>query len=411
MIQYLDLVRHVLTNGNRKENRTGVDTLSTFGYYYEHDLREGFPLLTTKKIAWKNIVIELLWFLSGSNRNGFLERHNCGFWRPWYNEPTHADKFAADDKGVTVNAAYGPAWRRFEYPAYYESDSGLSCGDGPCTGYFDQIAWAVDRLQTKPMDRAIVISAWQPHIATRPPSKNAYWAPCHCMWILNVQNEELYEQAWDVYDHPTDGKCVGFVTAATEEEATQKAREKFSEDGVDDDIVVSGGRRAVTVQGAFSMAVAKSKRHNPVGHPEGWLAEPMVPIGSRQRLCLHLTQRSADALIGVPYNIASYALLLSLFARFSGIEPGIFGHTLVDAHIYTAKSDGSKAEYDHIPGALEQLSRKPRPLPKLTISDDIKSLEDVERLLHPSVTTEEIMSKFILEGYDPWPSIPFRVAV
>jgi len=400
MIQYLDLVRHVLTNGNRKENRTGVDTLSTFGYYYEHDLREGFPLLTTKKIAWKNIVIELLWFLSGSNRSGFLDRHKCGFWQPWYNEPTHADQFAADDRGVTVNAAYGPAWRRFEYPAYYESDSGLSCGDGPCTGYFDQIEWAVNRLQTKPMDRAIVVSAWQPHIATRPPSKNAYWAPCHCMWILNVQNEELYEREWAVYAHPQDSGCLGFVTAVTEDEAHQKAQMAFG-----DEVIVSGS------QGAFEMAVARSKRHNPPGHPDGWLSEPMVPVASRQRLCLHLTQRSCDIALGVPYNLASYALLCSILAKISGIEPGIFGHTLVDAHVYTAKPDGDKAEFDHIPGLIEQIGRPVRALPKLIIDDSIKTLKDIEDLLDPKVTTDEIMAKFRLEGYVPHPKIPFKVAV
>lgn len=404
MHQYQELVRHVLATGARKENRTGVDTISTFGHYYEHDLREGFPLLTTKKIAWKNIVIELLWFLSGSNRSGFLDRHGCGFWKPWYNKPTHADEFSGNADGVTVNAAYGPAWRRFEYPAYYESDSGLSCGDGPCTGYFDQIGWAVDRLKTKPMDRAIVISAWQPHIATRPPSANAYWAPCHCMWILNVQNEELFEHTYGVYpsDDPRWEKNLGFVTASTQEEAEAKAREKFGDAGQ----VFVGD-----TQGQFDLAVAKAKRWNPVGSPDGWLGEPLVPDGYRQRLCLHLTQRSCDVALGVPYNLASYALLCSIMARFAGMEPGIFGHTLVDAHIYTAKPNGEKAEFDHIPGLQEQLRRPVRPLPKLIIADDIRDLKDVERLLKPKVTTEEIMAKFVLEGYDPHPAIPFKVAV
>jgi thymidylate synthase len=115
--------------------------------------------------------------------------------------------------------------------------------------------------------------------------------------------------------------------------------------------------------------------------------------------------------LGVPYNLASYALLCSILARFGGMEPGIFGHTLVDAHVYTAKPDGSKAEFDHIPGLLEQLDREPGPLPKLVIADDIRDLADVERLLRPEVTTEEIMGKFVLEGYDPAPAIPFKVAV
>jgi thymidylate synthase len=325
MRQYLDLVQHVLDNGTRKENRTGVDTKSTFGYYYEHDLKAGFPLLTTKKISWKNIVIELLWFLTGTNKKDFLERHGCGFWRPWYN---------ADG---TVNAAYGPAWRRFEHPSYYESDSGLSCMDGPCTGYFDQISWAVNRLKTKPMDRAIVVSAWQPHIATRPPSKNAYWAPCHCMWVLNVQNEE----AWKLN---------------------------------------------------------LSKGHSLAKEPT-------------KRLCLHLTQRSCDIALGVPYNLASYALLCSILARLAGLEPGIFGHTLVDAHVYTAKPDGSKSEFDHIPGLREQMTRELRPLPRLIIDDSIRELRDIEALLDSKVTTDEVMSKFIIDGYEPHSKIKFKVAV
>jgi len=130
-----------------------------------------------------------------------------------------------------------------------------------------------------------------------------------------------------------------------------------------------------------------------------------------KRLCLHLTQRSADVALGVPYNIASYALLLSIFSHLSGIEPGIFGHTLVDAHIYTAKPDGSMAEYDHIPGLKEQITREPLPLPKLMISDSIKELADIERLMKPEVSTDEVMSHFVLEGYDPHPAIPFKVAV
>ncbi len=331
MRQYHDLVRHVLATGNRKENRTSVDTLSTFGYYYEHDLAEGFPLLTTKKIAWKNIVMELLWFLSGSNRSGFLERHGCGFWRPWYNKPTQADLFQGVSD-VTVNAAYGPAWRRFEYPSYRESETGLGY-DGPCTGYNDQIKWVLNKLKTRPMARDLVVSAWQPHVAQNPPDPKAYLAPCHCMFILNVQNE-----------------CVAK---------------------------------------GFDPKDAEYK----------------------QRLCLHLTQRSCDVALGVPYNIASYALLLSLFSRFSGIEPGIFGHTLVDAHIYTSKADGSQSEFDHIPNLKVQLGREPRPLPKLHIGDSIHTLEDVERLLDPKVTTDEIMRQFVLEGYDPCDSLTFRVAV
>jgi thymidylate synthase len=400
MKQYQDLVRHVLAVGTRKENRTGIDTISTFNYNYEHDLRDGFPLLTTKKIAWKNIVIELLWFLSGSCRSGFLDRHGCGFWKPWYNKPNPVDEFACDNKGVSVNAAYGPAWRRFEYPSYYESDSGLSGQDGPCTGYNDQIAWVLRKLKDRPMSRDLVVSAWQPHIAQNPPTPKAYLAPCHCMFILNVQNDEQErgERPWEAKDNSyQDTQFLGVVWAKTKDEAHEKALARYGpqwESQPDGEAI-----DCLYVQEPAEWRVAE------------YYAQRGEPREPTKRLCLHLTQRSCDTALGIPFNIASYALLLSLFSRFSGIEPGVFGHTLVDAHIYTAKPDGSQAEYDHIPGLKEQLTREPRPLPKLVISDDIKSLEDVERLLHPSVTTDEIMSKFVLEGYDPHPPIHFRVAV
>lgn len=319
MRQYIELVTHVLENGIRKENRTGVDTFSTFGYYYEHDMNNGFPLLTTKSVSWKNIVIELLWFLSGSDKSDFLERHGCSFWRPWYLED-----------GRVANC-YGPAWRRF--PVHREglvsySSGGISVNiEGP---YNDQIRWLVDELKRNPLSRRMVVSAWAPGIA-----QSAKLPPCHAMFVLNVQNE--------AYKEPDEA-------------------------------------------GGFWNSI-------------------------RQKLCLHLTQRSCDVALGVPYNLASYALLLQLFSRFSGIASGIFGHSLIDAHVYTAKPDGSMAEFDHVPGLHEQISRSPRELPWLTISDKIQSLEDVEALLDPSVTTEQIMELFVLEGYNPHPEIKFRVAV
>jgi thymidylate synthase len=124
---------------------------------------------------------------------------------------------------------------------------------------------------------------------------------------------------------------------------------------------------------------------------------------------LHLTQRSADVALGVPYNIAGYALLLELFSRFLGIPPRYFGHTMIDAHVYTSKPDGSMAEYDHVPGLRAQLERVPRKLPKLTIAPSITKLEDLEPLLEAD--TETVMKHFVLEGYEPHPAIAFKVAV
>jgi len=290
--QYLDTVREALAKGTRKENRTGVDTLSTFNINYEIDLREGFPLLTTKEISWKNIVIENLWFLSGDTHIGLLKKHNCKFWDPW-----------ADENGK-VPSAYGNFWRNF--PVHNDGQAAFN----------DQVAWAIDELKRNPMSRRLLISAWAPGNA-----QTSALPPCHALWILNVQMDENNEPY----------------------------------------------------------------------------------------LCLHLTQRSCDIALGIPYNIAGYSFLLEMIGHFTGIRPGIFAHTLVDAHIYTAKADGSMAEYDHVPGLQEQLTREPCALPRLTIDPSIKSLGDIRALL--DADTDEIMSKFPLEGYDPHPFIKFKVAV
>lgn len=293
MKAYLDIVREILAKGTRKENRTGVDTLSTFNINYEIDLRDGFPLLTTKEMSWKNIVVENLWFLSGDTHLGILQKHKCKFWDPW-----------ADASG-RVPSAYGNFWRHF--PVH-------DAGGAPALN--DQVAWVLAELHRNPMSRRLVISAWAPGNA-----QTSKLPPCHSMFIFNVQMD----------------------------------------------------------------------RNN----------EPL--------LCLHLTQRSCDVGLGVPYNIAGYAFLLELFARFSGIRAGTFAHTLVDAHIYTAKPDGSMAEYDHVPGLKLQLERAPRPLPKLSIEPSLRSLKDIDRLL--VADTAALMQSFVLEGYAPHPPISFKVAV
>lgn len=290
---YLNTVREVLEKGTRKVNRTGVDTISTFNINYEIDLRRGFPLLTTKEISWKNIVVENLWFLSGATHIGLLKKHNCKFWDPW-----------ADENGE-VPSAYGNFWRRF--PVHDANGQ---------PAFNDQVRYVLDTLKSNPMSRRMVISAWAPGNA-----QTSALPPCHCLYLFNVQIDET--------------------------------------------------------------------------------GEPM--------LCLHLTQRSCDVALGVPYNIAGYAFLMELFGRFTGIRPGIFAHTLVDAHVYTKKPDGSMEEYDHIPGLKTQLERSPKPLPKLHISDKIRQLEDLRPLLDADTPT--IMEHFVLEGYDPHPAIRFKVAV
>jgi thymidylate synthase len=290
---YLDLVRTVLVRGTRKTNRTGVDTLSTFNVNYEIDLRLGFPLLTTKEISWKNIVVENLWFLSGQTDIGILKRHGCKFWDPW-----------ADENG-RVPSAYGNLWRHFPV---HDAEGRAATND--------QLRWVVGEIAHNPMSRRLVVTAWAPGNA-----QTSRLPPCHLLFAFNVQ----------IDDH---------------------------------------------------------------GEP---------------RLCLHLTQRSADVALGIPYNIAGYALLLELFSRFTGIRPGVFAHTLVDAHIYTAKANGSMAEYDHVPGLRRQLDRQPRPLPTLAIDPSIRTLDDIQPLL--KADTETVMKHFVLTGYEPHPPIAFKVAV
>ena len=332
MKQYLDLVKRVLLEGARKENRTGVDTLSLFNHNYEVDLNQGFPLLTTKRISWKNIVIENLWFLSGRTDIGLLKKHGCHFWDAW-----------ADADG-RVPSAYGNFWRRF--PVHGEDEGQLPYGRGSLVreAYNDQVRWVIDELMKNPMSRRLVISAWAPGNA-----QGSKLPPCHALFALNVQNENVLR----------DDSVMRYAS------------------------MVSGGADPELAWSSCAVAVP--------------------------RLNLHLTQRSADIALGVPYNIAGYALLLSLFSRFSGISVGKFAHSIIDAHVYTSKPDGSMAEYDHVPGLKEQLTRDPRPLPSLDIDKSIKTLSDVEALLEKD--TETIMSKFVLKNYEPHPGITFRVAV
>lgn len=363
MHQYLDLVQHVLDHGTRKENRTGVDTLSTFGHYYEHDLRDGFPLLTTKSVSWKNIVCEMLWFLSGQTDVGILKQHGCKFWDAW-----------ADGNGK-VPSAYGNFWRQFPVHGTRSSSDHNIDGDD-CLAFNDQIAWVLAELKRNPMSRRMVVSAWAPSNA-----QTSKLPPCHCLFMFNVQNHKPKVVHYGTNDG-TMPACVADRYERTTRGHILPRGEGFNED-------LNWCPECQKVMPRLQNLESKDP----------------------QRLCLHLTQRSCDVALGVPYNIASYALLLSLFSHFTGIQPGIFAHTLVDAHIYCAKPDGSMADLDHVPGLKEQLTRTPRKLPKLRISDEIKSLDDIEKLMKPEVTTAEVMRHFVLEGYEPHPAINFKVAV
>ena len=239
MKPYLDLMRHVLEHGTRKDDRTGTGTLSVFGWQMRYDLAAGFPLVTTKKCHLRSIIHELLWFLQGDTNIRYLKENGVSIWDEW-----------ADENG-DLGPVYGHQWRSWPKP------------DG---GTIDQISEVVKTLKTNPDSRRIIVSAW--NVADL--DKMAL-APCHAFFQFYV----------------ADGK-----------------------------------------------------------------------------LSCQLYQRSADIFLGVPFNIASYALLTLMMAQVTGLEPGDFVHTLGDAHLYL----------NHLDQTREQLSRAPRPLPTMTLNPEVKDI-------------------------------------
>ena len=264
MNTYLDLVRHVLEHGARKEDRTGTGTLSVFGYQMRFDLSQRFPLLTTKKIHVKSVVHELLWFLQGSTNVDYLRRNGVSIWNEW-----------ADKQGE-LGPVYGYQWRSWPAP------------DGR---HIDQVAEVVAQIRSNPNSRRLIVSAW--NVADIP---RMALAPCHALFQFYV----------------ADG-----------------------------------------------------------------------------RLSCQLYQRSADVFLGVPFNMASYALLTLMIAQVTGLKPGEFVHTLGDAHLYL----------NHLDQAREQLTRPPRELPRMRLNPAVRDLFAFR------------YEDFTLEGYDPHPAIAAPIAV
>jgi len=264
MRNYLDLMRHVLDHGQRKNDRTGTGTLSIFGHQLRFDLAQGFPLLTTKKVHLKSIIHELLWFLKGDTNVRYLKDHGVSIWDEW-----------ADERGE-LGPVYGYQWRSWPTP------------DGR---HIDQIAQVLGELKTNPDSRRMLVSAW--NVADLP--KMALM-PCHALFQFYV----------------ADG-----------------------------------------------------------------------------RLSCQLYQRSADIFLGVPFNIASYALLTLMIAQVCGLKPGEFIHTFGDTHLYL----------NHLEQAREQLSREPRAAPTMKLDPQVKNLFDFR------------YEDFELVGYDPHPAIKAPVAV
>ena len=264
MKQYLDLMRLVQSQGTRKSDRTGTGTLSVFGHQMRFDLRAGFPLVTTKKLHLRSIVVELLWFLRGETNTRWLRDNGVTIWDEW-----------ADADGE-LGPVYGRQWRAW------------GTADGRC---IDQIAQVVQDLRHNPDSRRIMVSAWNVGELDR-----MALLPCHALFQFHVA--------------------------------------------------------------------------------EG-------------RLSCQLYQRSADIFLGVPFNIASYALLTLMLAQVCGYRPGDFVHTLGDAHLYS----------NHLEQARLQLTRDTRALPTMRLNPAVTDLFAFR------------FEDFTLEGYDPHPHIPAPVAV
>jgi thymidylate synthase len=261
--QYLALLEDILANGVERGDRTGTGTLGVFGRQMRFDLAQGFPLLTTKKLHRKSIILELLWFLRGDTNVRWLQERGVSIWNEW-----------ADDAGE-LGPVYGKQWRSWTAP------------DGRV---IDQIAAVVEGLKTNPSSRRHIVSAWNPAEV-----EDMALPPCHCLFQFFV----------------ADGK-----------------------------------------------------------------------------LSCQLYQRSADVFLGVPFNIASYALLTLMVAQVTGLKPGEFVHTLGDAHLYL----------NHLDQARLQLSREPLPLAQMHLTDkrDLFAFD---------------FEDFTLEGYRAHPSIPAPIAV
>lgn len=265
---YLELLDEVIHEGIDRDDRTGVGTRSLFGRQMRFDLADGFPLLTTKRLHLRSIVIELLWFLRGETNIAWLNEHGVSIWNEW-----------ADADGE-LGPVYGHQWR--SWPAMTPAGEKTA---------IDQIAWVENEIRTNPRSRRLVVSAW--NVADVP---DMALPPCHALFQFYV---------------------------------------------------------------------------------------------SAGRLSCQLYQRSGDLFLGVPFNIASYALLTTMMAHVTGLQPGEFVHTLGDVHLYA----------NHFDQAREQLTRTPRPRPTLKIVREVASMSDFQ------------FDDFELIGYDPHPHIKAAVAV
>ncbi|ADE19356.1 thymidylate synthase [Mycoplasma crocodyli] len=268
MTQYLKLLKTVLNTGMVRRDRTGTGTIGVFGTQTRYDLRKGFPLLTTKKMAWKSIVVELLWFLKGETNIKYLVDRNVNIWNEW---PYEIYKRSTDFQGETIE--------EFINKIKNDNEFAIKHGNlGPVYGRqwrdfngVDQIKYVINELRTKPFSRRILVSAWNPEEVDK-----MALPPCHALF-------QFY-------------------------------------------------------------------------------------VSSNDELSLQLYQRSGDLFLGVPFNIASYALLLHMVAQVTNLRVGEFIHTIGDAHIYS----------NHVDQVTEQLTRRPFKLPTIILNKKVKEIFDFE---------------------------------
>ena len=307
--QYLDLLKDIMKNGVDKPvfNNPGVHIRSVFGRQIRFDLKQGFPLLTTKKVFLRGIIHELLWFLKGDSNIKYLVDEDVRIWNEWAYKPYKKAMDAGKEKVVSqeefiekiksspknspfvkkwgdLGNVYGVQWRKWK-----TSDKRT----------IDQLAWVINELKTTPFRKSIVVSAWNPEFIYEmaSPGKSMALPPCHTLFQLNVND--------------------------------------------------------------------------------------------KKELSLHLYQRSADTFLGVPFNIASYALFTMMLAQITGLKPGEFVHTFGDVHIYS----------NHFDQVKEQLKRKPRPFPEMKINSKVKNIDDFK------------IEDFEVVGYNPYPPIKGEVTV
>ncbi|MFM9904682.1 MAG: thymidylate synthase [Pyrinomonadaceae bacterium] len=298
MKQYHDLLRHILDTGVRHEDRTGTGTISTFGYQTRFNLREGFPIVTTKKVPFRWVAEELFWFLSGSTSEKDLNARGVDIWAEWATDEQSA-RFGRE--AGDLGPVYGYLWRSFG-------------GDYPKMNGVDQIARLISEIETNPNSRRLIVTGWDPRVCD-----DVALPPCHTLFQFKVD---------------TDAK--------------------------------------------------------PDLNPQSATSNPQ----SKATLHCQLYQRSADAFLGVPFNISSYALLTHLVAHVCSLEVGDFIHTFGDLHIYS----------NHLEQVDELLSREPMQLPKLEFVD-ADNLKGLDGLLNFKFENLE------LNNYQSWGKIAAPVAV